>query len=156
MTRIVSSLPTIRALGERGASVNRLLTPYFKLNVKFKTWNMSRLMTKPTVWPEPSLCVQWIAKDTFLHANSEDSDQTGWMPRLIWVFAGRTATLLVLSWGGSYILLVTPNFWTKLLPKIQRSMSHLMRKPLYAICEQQRRCYEMDYCSVSARLKCQF
>ena len=23
----------------------------------------------------------------FLHANSEDSDQTGWMPRLIGVFA---------------------------------------------------------------------
>ena len=27
-------------------------------------------------------------------AHSEDSDQTGRMPRLIWVFAGRTATLL--------------------------------------------------------------
>ena len=24
-------------------------------------------------------------------ADSEDSDQTGWMPRLIWVFAGRTS-----------------------------------------------------------------
>ena len=30
------------------------------------------------------------------------TDQTGWMPRLIWVFAGRTLTLLVLSRGGSY------------------------------------------------------
>ena len=37
-------------------------------------------------------------------AHSEDSDQTGWMPRLIWVFAGRTVILLVLSWGGSYVL----------------------------------------------------
>ena len=27
---------------------------------------------------------------SFLHADSEDSDQTGRMPRLIWVFAGRT------------------------------------------------------------------
>ena len=27
---------------------------------------------------------------SFLHADSEDSDQTGWMPRLIWAFAGRT------------------------------------------------------------------
>ena len=35
-------------------------------------------------------------------AHSEDSDQTGWMPRLIWVFAGRTVILLVLSWGGSF------------------------------------------------------
>ena len=26
----------------------------------------------------------------FLHADSEDSDQTGQMPRLIWVFAGCT------------------------------------------------------------------
>ena len=40
---------------------------------------------------ESSLCAQWIAKDTrFLHADSEEADQTGRMPRLIWVFAGRT------------------------------------------------------------------
>ena len=37
----------------------------------------------------------------FLSAESEDSDQTGRMPRLIGVFAGRTSTLLVLSWAGS-------------------------------------------------------
>ena len=30
-----------------------------------------------------------------LHADSEDSDRTGQMPRLTWVFAGRTVTLLV-------------------------------------------------------------
>ena len=55
------------------------------------------------VWSESSLCTQWVAKDpSFLHADSEDSDQTGRMPRLIWVFAGRTATLLVLSCRGSY------------------------------------------------------
>ena len=43
------------------------------------------------VWSESSLCAwrslgflatQWV--------DSEDSDQTGWMPRLIWVYAGRT------------------------------------------------------------------
>ena len=56
------------------------------------------------VWSESSLCAQWVAKDpSLLHAGSEDSDQTGPMPRLIWVFAGRTVTLLVLSWGGSII-----------------------------------------------------
>ena len=55
------------------------------------------------VWSESSLCAQWVAKDlSFLHADSEDSDQTGRMPRLIWVFAGRTATLFVLSRGGSF------------------------------------------------------
>ena len=37
-------------------------------------------------------------------AHSEGSDQTERMPRLIWVFAGRTVILLVLSWGGSNIV----------------------------------------------------
>ena len=72
--------------------------------------HISRVMTKPTkwvcaqrrlssawrirsVWSESSLCAQWVAKyPRFLHADSEDSDQTGQMPRLIWVFAGRTLT----------------------------------------------------------------
>ena len=58
-------------------------------------------MTKPTKWhvrpaktqirlgvrpvrSESSLYAQWVAKDaSFLHEDSEDSDQTGWMPRLI-------------------------------------------------------------------------
>ena len=43
------------------------------------------------VWSESSQCAQWVTEDPlFLHADSEDSDQTGRMPRLIWVFAGRT------------------------------------------------------------------
>ena len=55
------------------------------------------------VWSETSLCAEWVAKDpSFLHADSEDSDQTGRMPRLIWVFARRTVTLLVLSCRGSF------------------------------------------------------
>ena len=72
-------------------------------------------MTKPTkwvcaqrrlrsAWSEYSLCAQWVAEDSiFLHADSEDSDQTGRMPRQIWVFAGRTAILLVLSCRGSLV-----------------------------------------------------
>ena len=43
------------------------------------------------VWSESLLCSQWPAKNPrFLHVDSEDSDQTGRMPRLIWVFTGRT------------------------------------------------------------------
>ena len=43
------------------------------------------------VWSKSSLCARWVAKDPrFLHADSEYSDQTGRMPRLIWVFAGHT------------------------------------------------------------------
>ena len=61
------------------------------------------------VWSESSLCTEWVAKDPrFLHADSEDSDQTGRMPRLIWVFAGRTRILLVLSCCGSHGFFVAP------------------------------------------------
>ena len=68
------------------------------------------------VWSESSLCAQWVAKaPSFLHADSEDSDQTGRMPRLIWVFAGRTTTLLVLSWGGR-------------APAAQRQMRQMRKK----------------------------
>ena len=92
--------------------------------LKFHTllfYHMSRLMTKPTKWPErpamtqislgirpvwseSSLCTQQVAKDPrFLHTDSEDSDQTGQMPRLIWVFAGPEGHFVGLSLGGSYI-----------------------------------------------------
>ena len=38
-----------------------------------------------------SLCAQWVVKDpVLLQADREDSDQTGRMPRLILVVAGRT------------------------------------------------------------------
>ena len=64
------------------------------------------------VWSESSLCTQWVAKDpSFLHADSEDSDQTGRMPRLIWVFAGCTVILLVVSWGSLYKV-EKKKFWT--------------------------------------------
>ena len=57
----------------------------------------------PPSLSESSLCAQCIAKDPiFLHADSEDSDQTGWMSRLIRVFAGRWLILMVLSCRGSY------------------------------------------------------
>ena len=80
---------------------------------------MSRIVTKPTkwhvrpaktqislgirlVWSESSLSTWKKLGSLATHwAHSEDSDQTGRMPRLIWVFAGRTVTLLVLSWGDS-------------------------------------------------------
>ena len=43
---------------------------------------------------------------------TNDSDQTGWMSRLIWVFAGVTVILLVLSLGGSFICLRNKLFLT--------------------------------------------
>ena len=101
------------------ASAQRLLYYHQFKNVPFSILNfiilnnlkdfvrMSHLMTKPTKWlcaqrrlrsawaPAQSdqilRCAQWITKDpSFLHVDSEVSDQTGRMPRLIWVFPGRT------------------------------------------------------------------
>ena len=41
------------------------------------------------VWSESSLSAHWAVKvSRFLHADSEDSDQKGRMPSLIWVFTG--------------------------------------------------------------------
>ena len=81
---------------------------------------MSRDMTKPTKW----VCAQRRLRSAWASAQSDQSlrcalngqlktqaffmwtaktDQTGRMPRLIWVFAGRTVTLLVLSFRGSYV-----------------------------------------------------
>ena len=59
------------------------------------------------VWSESSLSAWRKLGSIATHwAHCEDSDQTGRMPRLIWVFAGRTVTLLVLSRGGSNKLLL--------------------------------------------------
>ena len=51
-----------------------------------------------SVWSESSLSTWRKLGSLATHlAHSEDSDQTGRMPRLIWVFAGHTLILLVLS-----------------------------------------------------------
>ena len=72
------------------------------------TIKLSRIVTKPTKWhvrqakPQISLGIRPVWSESSLSArrklgylatnwaHSEDSDQTGWMPRLIWVFAERT------------------------------------------------------------------
>ena len=77
-------------------------------------------MTKPTKWhvrpskTQISLGIRPVWSESSLSAwrklgslathwvHSEGSAQTGWMPWLIWVFAGHAATLLVLSCCGSY------------------------------------------------------
>ena len=77
------------------------------------------------VWSESSLCAQWVAKEpSFLHADSEDSDQTGRMPRLIWVFAGRTLILLVLSCRGSNVLQLQIKPWTHFFHQIIREKKY--------------------------------
>ena len=114
--------------------------------IKRSWWfKMSRDMTKPTVtvrpaktqislgihpvWLATSLCAYWVAKDPrFLHADSEDSDQTGRMPRLIWVFARRTLILLVLSCRGSNVVTISSSFEWSL---VECLYSWKFSKPIY-------------------------
>ena len=63
-------------------------------------------------------------------AHSEDSDQTGRMPRLIWVFAGRTFILFVLSCRGSNVF-ARPLACTSFLisPRSSELLTFRHRKP---------------------------
>ena len=106
---------------------------------------MSCDRTKPTKW----VCAQrrlrsaWRSLGSLVThwAHSEDSDQTGRMPRLIWVFAGRTVILLVLSWGGSFFSATwyeNKNYpWTFFHSGL--TFEPRLEKTCFATCEQQRR-----------------
>ena len=84
------------------------------------------------VWSVSSLCALWVAKDpNFLQTDSEDSNQTGRMPRLIWVFAGRTSHFvdflmfrLKYSWIIEYLLSLTLQFNLKFRLSSQRHPDH--------------------------------
>ena len=112
----LSSPPLTEGEGAYCFGVNTVVEVY--ANQLF-SHDMSHDMIIPTKWvyaqqrlrsawasaqsSQSSLYAQWVAKDpSFLHADSKDSDQTGRMPRVIWVFAWRLAILLVLSCRGSY------------------------------------------------------
>ena len=94
-------------------------------------------MTKPTkwhvsqcirpVWSKSSLCTQWVAKDpSFLHADSENSDNTRRMPRLIWVFAGGTFHFV-----GFVMHRLKCYFYCK---NNQRKLLMMLCAPVYALC----------------------
>ena len=86
---------------------------------RFYPCNLSHDMTKTTKWvyaqrrlrsvwasaqsDRSSLCAQSVDKAQAFFMRTAKTDQIGRMPRLIWVFAGHTAILLVLSCCGSFI-----------------------------------------------------
>ena len=65
-----------------------------------KKQQMSHDMTKPTKW----LCAQPRLRSAWASEWTVKTDQTGQMLRLIWIFAGHTLILLVLSCRGSYFV----------------------------------------------------
>ena len=60
-----------------------------------------------------SLATHWV--------HGEDFDQTGWVHRLIWDFAGCINILLVLSWGSSFSYMPYLTLWDK----ISQNLAHL-------------------------------
>ena len=122
-----------------------------EISIMMRSWNYDRICSgnlKPTnnnkraaSWQnqqnnlcalsdQSSLCAQWVAEDPmFLHADSEDFDQTGRMPRLIWVFAARTCHLV----GFMMRRLKGVNYGTPqrfLYCFFNWHRSHAMRKPV--------------------------
>ena len=87
----------------------------------FSSWQTNKMTVRP-LKTQISLGIHPVRSESLLSAqrnhgslatywaNSEDSDHTGGMPRLIWLFARHTVILLVLSWGGSFFLLQLPKF----------------------------------------------
>ena len=75
-----------------------------QVNIWATTWENNKMNVRPassvSAWRKlGSSATHW--------AHSEDSDQTGRMPRLIWFFAGRTLILLVFSCSGSFVFFQT-------------------------------------------------
>ena len=87
------------------------------------------------VWSESSLSAWRKLGSLATHwAHSQDSNQSGWMPRLIWVFAGRRVTLLVFSLRGSNIPSVLEhNVWRNWTHQIslvtRKSVFRVRHKP---------------------------
>ena len=74
-----------------------------------KTNEMARLRSAwASAQSDKSLCC--TLHPSFLHVDTEDSDQTRRMPRLIWVIAGHTCNMVILSWDGSFIRTIWADF----------------------------------------------
>ena len=121
---------------------------------------LSHLMTKSTKWhvrpakTQISLCIRPVWSESLLSmwrklgslashwAQSKDSDQTGRMPRLIWVFAWCTVTLLVLSCGGSVVLHRGLGCKTAYVSNFECQfwchLSLVTRKPVFGVSDQVR------------------
>ena len=80
--------------------------------VKWATWWQnqqndlcSQRILRSALASEPSLYAQWVTKGPgLLRADSEDSDQTGQMPRLIWDFAGCTGHFVGFCHAAAHIV----------------------------------------------------
>ena len=98
-----------------------------KMSVRLAKTHIS-LGIRP-VWSESSLCAQCVAKDTsFLH-DSEDPDQTGQMPRLIWDFPGRTCHFV--GFVMSQLILYDTNKDTLLKSDVYYNLGTVSRDLLY-------------------------
>ena len=107
------------------------------------------------VWSESLLCTQWVAKDTFFIQTAKTLTRLSRCPGWSESSLGAHAILLVLSWGGSFrqqqnkgadqthwmhklIWAIVVHMFINRLYHDLAHTSLVMRKPVSAICEQQR------------------
>ena len=103
------------------------------LIIRAATWQNQQNGIRP-VWSVSSLPAWRKLGSLATHSvNSEDSDQTGWMPRLIWVFTGHTLTLLVLSYLSSIYNFSLQRFAGMCNQPLTHSFSVAKRVPLIMI-----------------------
>ena len=97
--------------------------------------------TRRSVWAsasaqsdQSSLCAQWVVVGPILlHADSEDPDQAGRMPSLIWAFPGRIGDFVRLSCCGAFDLKILQAAWLK------KSSLMVIMLPLITVC-----CYRIS------------
>ena len=88
----------------RHDKINKMRVRPAKTQISLGIRSQISLGIRP-VWSKSSLSAWRSIRTLATHwTHSEDSDQIGRMPRLVWVFARRTLILLVLSCRGSYLV----------------------------------------------------
>ena len=101
---IVSDFGTLDSNMKFNATISIIEPPHDKTNnVAVRSAKTQISLGIRPVWSESSLSAWRKVGSLSTHwTQSKGSNQTGRMPRFIWVFVVRIATLLVLSWDGSY------------------------------------------------------
>ena len=106
----------VRRIGFRVMKCTRLrILLKWANKMKPTKWHVRPAKTQTSLGTRSSLCAQWVAKDqSFLHADIEDSDQSGRMPRLFWVLLGAHFVSVVMM-RSNILQLILQTLWDLLI-----------------------------------------
>ena len=88
-----------------------------------------------SAWTSESLLSAWrsLASLAILRVHRDDSDQTGWMPRLIWVFSGHTGLIAGFVMRHLIYEMSSICFWAPRHISILNSIFSYMPLPTYFV-----------------------